>query len=66
MFFHLALAEHKAGNQAEAVAALKRALEMDLQESDLTTPEILLLRDLREQLGPELDESSSNLELSAR
>ncbi len=66
MFFHLALAEHTAGNQPQAVQALKRALEMDLKESDLTNPEIVLFRDLRKKLEPEIEKLGlSELELSA-
>lgn len=57
--FHLALAEHEASNNAEAAAALKKAIELGLKEKELWGPEVERLRKLKQQLQAELQQLSS-------
>ena len=48
--FHLALAEHRAGNFQQAADALKQALDMGLDPEELSLPEVKLLESLQSSL----------------
>ncbi len=51
-YFHLALAEHRNGNFAEAVQAIEQAEAKGMTEADLSKPEVLLYRQLQKELQP--------------
>ena len=55
-YFHLALAEQQSGNVAEAVAAIRKANTLGLDEADLSKPERSLYRQLMKTLEPQLSE----------
>ncbi len=65
IYFHLALAEQKNGNTAEAVNAFRQGQAIGLSEESVESMEVPIYQKLLKELEPELNKQESELELSA-